>query len=92
MRFAGPMSKIQKILQRILSGASDSNIAFAELRHLVLRFGFDERIRGDHHIYTKTGIEEIINLQPNGNTAKPYQVKQVREIIVKYRLSDDNEQ
>ena len=86
------MRKFQKILRRILSGASDSNIAFAELRHLVLRLGFDERIRGDHHIYTKTGVEEIINLQPKGNTAKPYQVKQVCEIIVKYRLSDDNEQ
>jgi hypothetical protein len=47
-----------------------------------------------HHIFTKRGVEEIINLQPQGNKAKPYQVKQVRALAVKYRLSgdgDDNE-
>jgi hypothetical protein len=48
--------------------------------------GFEERIRGDHHIYSKEGIEEIINLQPKGAKAKPYQVKQVRFMILKYKL------
>ena len=33
------------------------------------------------------GFDEIINIQPNGSKAKAYQVKQVREIIVKYKLS-----
>ena len=60
--------------------------AFDELRHLLARLGFDERIRGDHHIYTKDGIEEILNLQPRGTKAKPYQVKQVRAVIVRYKL------
>jgi len=49
--------------------------------------GFTERIRGDHHIFTKIGIEEILNLQPLGSKAKAYQVKQVRELILKYRLA-----
>jgi len=45
-----------------------------------------ERIRGSHHIFTKEGVEEILNLQPKGRQAKPYQVKQVRGVILKYRL------
>lgn len=80
------MGKYNKLLIRLLSGASDTNIAFDELRHLLARLGFDERIRGDHHIYTKDGIEEILNLQPKGTKAKPYQVKQVRAVIVRYKL------
>ena len=48
--------------------------------------GFSVRIKGDHFIYTKSDIEEIINIQPKGNKAKPYQVKQIRNIILKYKL------
>ena len=71
------MGKYAKLLQQILSGRSDTNIAFDELRHILLRIGFSERIRGGHHIFTKGGVEEILNLQPKGSMAKPYQVKQV---------------
>jgi predicted RNA binding protein YcfA (HicA-like mRNA interferase family) len=59
---------------------------------LILKnFGFNERIKGSHHIFYKKEVEEIINLQSgkNGN-AKSYQVKQVREIILKYRLTIQN--
>ena len=80
------MGKYDKLLIGLLSGASDTNIAFDDLRQLLVRFGFNERIRGDHHIYTKDGIEEILNLQPTRSKAKPYQVKQVRAIIVRYKL------
>jgi hypothetical protein len=80
------MSTFQKLLIRILSGMHDKNIHFNDLRKLLLTLNFDERIKGDHFIYTKKGIEEILNIQPNGNKAKPYQVKQVRNIIVKYKL------
>jgi hypothetical protein len=50
------------------------------------RLGFEERIRGDHHIFTRDGVEEILNLQPRGTLAKAYQVKQVRNVIVQYKL------
>ena len=86
------MAKYDELLSRILRGTSDANILFNQLRNLLRRLGFEERIRGDHHIFTKNGVEEIINLQPQGSKAKPYQVKQVRGVILKYRLSgDDNE-
>ena len=86
------MARYDELLSRVLRGASDANIPFNQLCNLLRRLGFEERIRGDHHIFTKNGVEEIINLQPKGNKAKPYQVKQVRGVIVKYRLSgEDNE-
>ena len=81
------MSKHEKFLHKILRGASDANISFEDLRQLILGFGFHERIRGDHHIFIKDDILEIINLQPKGANAKPYQVKQVRNIILKYKLA-----
>ncbi len=56
-----------------------------EVNYITL--GFDERIRGSHHIFTRDGIEEILNLQPIGSKAKPYQVKQVRRVILTYRLA-----
>ena len=86
------MARIDELLSRILRGASDANIPFNQLRNLLRRLGFLERIRGDHHIFSKNGVEEIINLQPQGNKAKPYQVKQVRGVMLKYHLSgEENE-
>ncbi|GCL40501.1 type II toxin-antitoxin system HicA family toxin [Anabaena sp. FACHB-1250] len=67
-------------------GASDENISFEQLCQLLIRLGFDERIRGSHHIFTKQGVEEILNLQPKQGKAKAYQVKQVREMLLKYQL------
>ena len=80
------MSQYEKLLLSILSGTRDKNLLFSDLRAVLDRLGFQCRIKGDHFIYTKAGIEEIINIQPTGNMAKPYQVKQVRGIILKYQL------
>jgi hypothetical protein len=80
------MSKYEKLLVQILRGASDANISFDGLCQLLRYLKFDERIRGSHHIFTKEGVEEILNLQPTGSKAKAYQVKQVRGVILKYRI------
>ena len=82
------MGRLGKLRNKVLSGTSDANISFAELRKLLVRLGFDERIRGDHHILTKDGVDEIINIQPKGKKAKSYQVKQIRNLILKYELGD----
>jgi len=68
-------------------------VRFSDLVQLLLHLGFEKRTRGDHHIFTRTGIKEILNLQPQGAMAKPDQVKQVRNVIVKYKLGvNDDEQ
>ena len=79
--------KEKKILDKVISGQHDSNIKFHDLRKLLLNYGFSERIRGDHYIFTKEHIFEIINLQPlKDGKAKQYQVKQVRDLFFKYKI------
>ena len=73
---------------QVLQGTADANIRFADLRGLLSDLGFDERIRGDHHIFSKTAMAEILNLQPRGSLAKPYQVKQVRAVVVRHKLAE----
>jgi len=85
------MSKVEKLREKVLLGEADANIDFNDFRKLLTALGFVERIRGGHHIFNRAGIEEIVNIQPKGNKAKPYQVKQVRNIILKYRLGVSNE-
>ena len=85
------MTRWDKLLERILSGTSDANISFSELCALLQRLEFDERVRGDHHIFSKVGIVEILNLQPKRAKAKPYQVKQVRDMIVRYKLGGEDD-
>lgn len=82
------MSRIDKTLEQIVRGTSDANIAFSSMRRLLVRLGFQERIKGDHHIFVRTGVEEILNLQPKGAKCKPYQVKQVRSVILRYKLAE----
>lgn len=84
------MSKTRKIFSEILSGRSDSNIAFSDLCLVLERGGFTRRQGGDSHvIFYKPDVEEIVNLQPLGNKSKAYQVKQVRNLILKYQLNID---
>jgi len=85
------MGKYEKLLTQILRGASDANIAFDDLGQLLRRLGFEERIRSSHHLFRKEGVEEKINLQREGSKAKPYQVRQVRSIIIKYNLAGGEE-
>ena len=82
------MTKYDKLIFQILRGMSDANIAFADLVNLLKHFGFDMRTKGSHHIFRKAGIREKVNLQKEGNKAKPYQVRQVRNIILKYKLGN----
>ena len=80
------MGKLEKLYEHILMRRSDANVSFETLCALLKRLGFDERIKGDHHIFTKHGVEEILNLQPKNSKGKSYQVKQVRDVILKYHI------
>ena len=82
------MGRYEKFLLKILSSSADKNIDFNDLRNFLKRLGFAEYTRGSHHMFRREGIEEKINLQREGSNAKPYQVKQVRNIIQKYGLGD----
>ena len=79
------------VLERVLTGLSDKNIRFIDIRNLITGMGFTERMKGDHHIFSKEGITEIINIQPlKDGKAKAYQVKQIRNLILKYKLHQED--
>ncbi len=84
------MNRHDRLLNAILRGRSDANVRFADLRSLMRHLGFHERIRGSHHLFDKEGVREIVNLQRRDGQAKPYQVKQVRQLILKYDLGGND--
>lgn len=63
------MTSKDAVLMRVLRGTSDANISFSDLCALLRYLGFDERIRGSHHIFSKSDVAEIINLQPKAGMA-----------------------
>lgn len=80
------MTRRDKIIRRVLQGNADADIRFEDLINLLETLGFEMRIKGDHHILTRSGVDEILNLQPRSGKAKPYQVKQVRKVLTTYGL------
>lgn len=81
------MTQREKFAAKLMSGRADASIDFDQLRALLLALGFAERVQGDHHVFVKEGASELINVQPDGRHAKPFQVKQVRAILSKYKLA-----
>jgi hypothetical protein len=86
------LTDYRKVLQRVLSGRSDANIPFNDLRNLLSRLGFEERSRGSHHVFIREGVEDLINLQREGHMSKPYQVRQVRAVITAYGLEHEGDE
>ncbi len=84
------MRRHERLLQTLLRGQSDANIRWADLRALLLYLGFSERVRGSHHLFDKEGAVEIVNLQSRGGQVKPYQVRQIRKLILQYNLGGDD--
>jgi hypothetical protein len=81
------VGKLDKLYQHVVMRRGDANVSFEALGSLLKKLGFESRVRGDHYIFWMDGVEEILNLQPVKAKAKPYQVKQVRTMILKYKLS-----
>ena len=82
------MNPSHRLWQRILSSA-DANIRFNDLRQFLLQLGFAERVRGSHHVFRRENVRERLNIQRDGSHAKPYQVRQVRRVLLRYRLGED---
>jgi predicted RNA binding protein YcfA (HicA-like mRNA interferase family) len=68
---------------------SGCNISFTGLCSLLASLGFEERIEGSHHVFVKEGTDKMLNLQKEGANAKPYQVKQVRELLKELNIAED---
>ncbi|MDA1215334.1 MAG: type II toxin-antitoxin system HicA family toxin [Chloroflexi bacterium] len=54
---------------------------------LVVGFGFDlVRVNGSHHIFIRTGIPVVVDLQDVKGEAKPYQIRQFLKLIEQHDL------
>lgn len=81
---AGP----KKTLETIKRGGA--NIAFRDFQRLIEKLGFRlNRISGSHHIYIHPRVSRPMNVQSVGKDAKPYQVRQLRDIIEEFGLRLD---
>jgi hypothetical protein len=77
--------RIRKVLDRAL--ANPASLTFLELVALAVAFGFRlSRASGSHHIFCRTGIPELVNLQNVRGRAKPYQVRQLLKLAEKHDL------
>ena len=75
----------RKLLQKAVS--SPANLRFAEVCALARAFGFHlSRVSGSHHIFARQDVREL-DLQDVGGKAKPYQVKQLLDLVERYNLS-----
>jgi predicted RNA binding protein YcfA (HicA-like mRNA interferase family) len=83
------MGRRRKLYDRIVGGQSAANIPFEQTVNMLKSLGFQERISGSHHIFTREDVEEAINLQNVGGECKPYQVKQMRTVLRKYNLREE---
>ena len=71
----------------VMSGNNDNNIRYADFQNLLIDLGFEfKRQNGSHTMYYHSGIHEHVNIQKDGSKAKGYQVRQIRNIIIKYGL------
>ena len=77
----------EKTLEKVLAGNTDANVRFEELCALLNAKGFRMRSEGSHFIFTRPGVRERINLQREGSKAKPYQVRQVRKILLANKIA-----
>ena len=82
------MNRHKQLRETVLSGRADAGIRFDDLRGLLRNLGFTERVRGSHHIFRREGVAERINLQRDNSHAKPYQVRQIRRVILKHKLEE----
>jgi len=81
------MGRHNRFLAQLLGGRADANVRFEAVCALLRRLGFQERTRGSHRVFRRAGVEELINLQRDGDMAKVYQVRQVRAVLVRYGLT-----
>lgn len=83
------MTRYEKLYRKIIIEGNTS-VPFSDIQFFLDKLGFSGRCKGDHYIYTLDGVNDIINIQPDGKNAKKYQVKQIKKIVEKYKLGGDS--
>jgi predicted RNA binding protein YcfA (HicA-like mRNA interferase family) len=82
------VAKHEKTKEAVLSGTSNANIQFDDLCHLLEKLGFTRKQgKGSHVKFVHRHPDAILVLQEGSSgKAKPYQVKQVAEVILQNKF------
>ena len=80
------MSSPEKLLERLRQPDRDAGWNFGDICGLLQKLGFEMRIHGSHHFFRRPGDAGVLNLQPSGGQAKPYQVRQARRVLTELGL------
>lgn len=87
------MGKWKKFHEKLMLGQADASIDFDEIVGYLDHLGFAKRIRGSHYIFRQNCVAEQVNLQrASDGKAKIYQVRQVRDILVRYKLGSSEDE
>ena len=85
------MSQKSKLL--LLAYNRPKSLHFSEFRLLLEALGFRlSRINGSHHIFVHPDIPERINIQNVNGMVKPYQVRQLLDLVEWYNLKIEDEE
>jgi predicted RNA binding protein YcfA (HicA-like mRNA interferase family) len=89
-RLGPTMAKASVILEKVTTGRG--RIQFRDFQKLLLKLGFHlDRTRGSHHIYLHPKVTRAFSVQCIGNEAKPFQVRQLRDMIAEFGLKLEDE-
>ena len=79
------MTQLAKLFQKFVEGRP---LRFTELQRLMEAFGWRlDRIAGSHHIYRHPAVPRSMPITPDKGNARPYQLRQVRDIIELHHLT-----
>ena len=83
------MASPRKVLEAVTRGRG--TIAFRDFERLLAKMGFRlDRTSGSHRIYLHPKVSRPLNVQPIGKDAKPYHVRQLRDMIEEFGLTLDD--
>lgn len=83
------MNKAAKLRAKLLSGKGYHNFSFADLGALLAGFGFilDRQDGTSHQVWKHPAIPTaLMNVQAVHGKAKPYQLRQLRDIVREHNL------
>jgi predicted RNA binding protein YcfA (HicA-like mRNA interferase family) len=79
---------LDRIYEKVL--AREGTIAYRDFEALLEALGFTRKgQKGSHRIYLHPAVGRPFPVQPDGKDAKRYQIRQLRDMIHRYRLTLD---
>lgn len=82
------MNKAEKLKAKLLAGQGYHNFSFDDLVLLLENLGFIRRPQSgtSHERFMHPAFVDVVNIQPKKGQCKPYQLRQIRNLIKEHNL------